>query len=97
MCDNPEAAVTCRPLPSSENPVTIGAAKSSSEVGRAECGKKPVAHSGRAGDADGRAPAALLDADRRRERAQREPDQGHAPDGRGPGALQGSARTVRAA
>src|SRR6516165_10221211 len=63
---------------------------------RADRREKPPSHPGRSGDADGRAPAPLLDADRRREPARQQSDQAHSPHGRGPRALQGPGRTFRA-
>src|SRR5262249_61413715 len=48
-----------------------------SEAARAERREKPPSHPGRSGDADGRAPTPLLEANRRRAPAPRQPDNAH--------------------
>src|SRR5262249_25844322 len=56
----------------------------------------PPPPQGRSGTPEGRPPAPLLEANRGREPARRQPDQAHSPHGRGSRALQGSGRTFRA-
>src|SRR5581483_10829776 len=63
----------------------------------ADRGTEPGFHTGRPGHADGRAAAALLDAVRRRDGARRGAGEGGAAAGRGPDALPGQERHLRAA